>query len=102
MGHPSILYEIKVDLSTGGWGVACPTDQSLIGPVQYAWDRFKKDPDSLTVGGGPLAGSPLPGTRRMIFGGYSPQWEGFYVSSLGGARLTTRAPLAPTRSNGAS
>ena len=30
--------------------------------------------------------APLtPGTRRMIFGGYSPQWEGFYVSALGGA-----------------
>ncbi len=35
--------------------------------------------------GGLLAGSPLPGTRHMIFCGYSPQWDGFYVSALGGA-----------------
>ena len=85
MTHPSVLYELNVDLSTSRWGLACPTDQKLIGPVQYAWDRYQKDPQSLTFGGGLLAGSPLPGTRRMIFGGYSDQWEGFYVSALGGA-----------------
>ncbi len=85
MANPSVLYEINIDLATGRWGISCPIDQSLIGPVQYAWDRYEKDPDSMTFGGGLLAGSPLPGTRRMVFGGYSPQWEGFYVSALGGA-----------------
>ena len=39
----------------------------------------------MTFGGGLLAGSPLPGTRRMMFCGYSPAWQGFYVSALGGA-----------------
>jgi glyceraldehyde-3-phosphate dehydrogenase (ferredoxin) len=76
---------MTIDLSTQQWGVACPLDQTLIGPMQYGWDRFKKDQNSLTFGGGLLAGSPLPGTRRMIFCGYSPSWEGFYVSALGGA-----------------
>ncbi|MEP7355804.1 MAG: aldehyde ferredoxin oxidoreductase C-terminal domain-containing protein [Anaerolineales bacterium] len=85
MANPSVLYELNVDLTSGDWGVSCPLDQTLTGPVQYAWDRFKKDPQSLTFGGGLLAGSPLPGTRRMIFGGYSRQWDGFYVSALGGA-----------------
>jgi len=85
MSNRSVLYEINIDLGTGQWGLACPTDQKLIGPVQYAWDRYQKDPHSLTFGGGLLAGSPLPGTRRMIFGGYSDQWEGFYISALGGA-----------------
>ncbi len=85
MPNRSVLYEITIDLATGRWGVDCPLDQSLVGPVQYGWDRFQKDPDSMTFGGGLLAGSPLPGTRRMIFCGYSPQWEGFYVSALGGA-----------------
>lgn len=85
MSHPSVLYELTIDLTSGRWGVDCPLDQSLVGPVQYGWDRFQKDPASLTFGGGLLAGSPLPGTRRMIFCGYSPQWEGFYVSALGGA-----------------
>jgi glyceraldehyde-3-phosphate dehydrogenase (ferredoxin) len=85
MSHPSVLYELNVHLATGDWGVACPLDQSLVGPVQYGWDRFCKDSNSFVFGGGLLAGSPLPGTRRMIFCAYSPQWEGFYVSALGGA-----------------
>ncbi len=85
MPNRSVLYEITIDLASGAWGVDCPLDQSLVGPGQYGWDRFQKDPDSMTFGGGLLAGSPLPGTRRMIFCGYSPQWEGFYVSALGGA-----------------
>ncbi len=85
MGNKSILYELVIELDKNQWGVSCPIDQALIGPVQYGWDRYKKDPSSLTFGGGLLAGSPLPGTRRMIFCGYSPSWEGFYVSALGGA-----------------
>ena len=59
MTHPSVLYELIAHLDSGDWGVACPLDQSLIGPVQYGWDRFQKDPDSLTFGGGLLSGSPL-------------------------------------------
>lgn len=85
MTNRSVLYELRVDLNTKEWGIACPLDQSLIGPVQYGWDRYKKDPNSMTLGGGLLAGSPLAGTRRMVVCGYSPQWEGFYISALGGA-----------------
>lgn len=90
MPHSSVLYEIVVNATTGAWGVSCPTDQSLVGPVQYGWNRYRADPHSLTFGGGLLAGSPLPGTRRMIVCGYSPQWEGFYVSALGGAMYVFR------------
>ena len=85
MGHRSVVYELVIDVTTGQWGVDCPVNQNLIGPVQYGWDRFSKDNQSMTFGGGLLAGSSLPGTHRMIFCGYSPQWEGFYVSALGGA-----------------
>lgn len=53
--------------------------------MAYGWDRYQKDRDGFVFGGGLLAGSPLPGTRRMIFSAYSPQWEDFYVSALGGA-----------------
>ncbi|MGB8646747.1 MAG: aldehyde ferredoxin oxidoreductase C-terminal domain-containing protein [Anaerolineae bacterium] len=83
--HRSVLYEMQVQLDTGAYGMDCLLDQSLIGPVQYGWDRYAKDPDSMTFGAGLLAGSPLPGTRRMMVCGYSPQWEGFFVSALGGA-----------------
>jgi glyceraldehyde-3-phosphate dehydrogenase (ferredoxin) len=85
MANRSVLYELIVHLDTGQWGISVPLDQSLIGPVAYGWDRFQRDPESFVFGGGLLAGSPLPGTRRMIFSAYSPQWEDFYVSALGGA-----------------
>lgn len=61
----------------------------IIGPVDYGWAKYSADPGPasavMTWGGGPLAGSRIPGTRRLVFCGYSPQWEGFYISSLGGA-----------------
>ena len=85
MANPILMNELILDLSNKQWKVARLDDQSLIGPVQYGWDRFQKDSNSMTFGGGLLAGSPLAGTRRMIFTGYSPSWEGFYVSALGGA-----------------
>ena len=79
MTNRSVLYELNIQLDAGDWGISVPLDQTLIGPVQYGWDRFCQDPDSLTFGGGLLAGSPLPGTRRMVFCCPSPQWEGFYA-----------------------
>ncbi len=79
MTNRSVLYELNIQLDAGDWGISVPLDQTLIGPVQYGRDRFCQDPDSLTFGGGLLAGSPLPGTRRMVFCCPSPQWEGFYA-----------------------
>ena len=37
---------------------------------------------------GLLAGSRIPGSRRLVFSAWTPQWEGFYVSSMGGAAYT--------------
>ena len=85
MTHPLDMRELVLDCSTRSFQVEQLSDQGLIGPVQYGWDRFQKDPESMTFGGGVLAGSPLAGTRRMVFTGYSPSWEGFYVSAMGGA-----------------
>jgi glyceraldehyde-3-phosphate dehydrogenase (ferredoxin) len=84
--------ELVVDLASGEYQVNPITDPRIIGPVDYGWAKFcqspgasgRAAPDVLTWGGGPLAGSRIPGTRRLVFCGYSPQWEGFYVSSLGG------------------
>ncbi len=90
MGHPAIVRELILDCSAQQYAVNTLPSGTLLGPVEYGWDRFKQDHDSMTFGGGLLAGSPLPGTRRMIFCGYSPQWEGFYVSALGGAMYIFR------------
>jgi glyceraldehyde-3-phosphate dehydrogenase (ferredoxin) len=92
MTHELIQRELVIDLASGDFQVNSLTDASIVGPVDYGWARFRDasrgtgqgDPDVLTWGGGPLAGSRIPGTRRLVFCGYSPQWEGFYISSLGG------------------
>ena len=84
--------ELVIDLSTGEFQVLPITDPRIIGPADYAWIRFNEerekagrpDPDIMTWGGGPLAASRIPGTRRLVFGSYSPSWEGFYLSSFGG------------------
>ncbi|UCC86353.1 MAG: hypothetical protein JSV81_16085 [Anaerolineales bacterium] len=92
MTHVLMQRELVVDLSNGDHQVNPITDPRIIGPVDYGWvkfceasgDRVSDNPGVLTWGGGPLAGSRIPGTRRLVFCGYSPQWEGFYISSLGG------------------
>ena len=97
--------ELIIDLATGEYQInpirSRINGKRIIGPVDYGWARYsaarhKQDEeeqpadentpaDVFTFGGGPLAGSRIPGTRRLVFCGYSPAWEGFYISSLGGA-----------------
>ena len=43
--------------------------------------------NSLNIGTGLLCGSIFPGSNRLMFTGMSPCWEGFYISSMGGAGL---------------
>jgi glyceraldehyde-3-phosphate dehydrogenase (ferredoxin) len=76
--------ELLIDLSTGDHQIRRIADPRIVGPVDYGWVRYTKDPDSFTWGGGPLAASRIPGSRRLVFCAYSPAWEGFYISSLGG------------------
>jgi glyceraldehyde-3-phosphate dehydrogenase (ferredoxin) len=42
---------------------------------------------SLNMGVGLLAGSIFPGSNRLFFTGWSPQWKNYYISSMGGAGL---------------
>lgn len=101
--------ELVINLSNGDFEVATIRQRingrRIIGPVDYGWAKYSaalqhanpdyqsKPPETrslvqpriMTWGGGPLAGSRIPGTRRLVFCGYSPQWEGFYISSIGGA-----------------
>ncbi len=84
MSHALMQRELLIDAASGDFEICPVTDPRIIGPVDYGWVRFQQDPDSFCWGGGPLAGSQIPGTRRLVFTGYSPAWEGFYLSSLGG------------------
>lgn len=59
-------------------------DPDVIGPLDFAL-KHAKDESHFFFGIGPLAGSIIPGSRRMIFCGKSPQWDNFYISTMGGA-----------------
>jgi len=58
----------------------------FFGPVDLGIHLAHKH-NGLTIGGGLLAGSVLPGSNRLVFCGISPCWHGFYVSTMGGAAL---------------
>ncbi len=83
--------ELVIDLASGDYQInpirTRINGRRIIGPVDYGWARYGLEAapkEVFTFGGGPLAGSRIPGTRRLVFCAYSPAWEGFYVSSLGG------------------
>ena len=58
----------------------------FFGPVDLGLHLSGKY-NSLNIGTGLLAGSILPGSNRLIFTGFSPCWDGFFISSMGGAGL---------------
>ncbi|MBW1810531.1 MAG: aldehyde ferredoxin oxidoreductase [Deltaproteobacteria bacterium] len=58
----------------------------VLGPVDYGLLMNKEKP-CLCIGSGILAGGIIPGSNRLIFCGHSPVWDGFYVSTMGGAAL---------------
>jgi len=82
---------LRVDCSNGYYKVerhsAASGEDALLGPVDFGfreWVRAK----ATCFGGGPFMGSILPGSNRLIVTGHSPCWDGFYVSTAGGAALT--------------
>ncbi len=89
MTYPIIQRELTVHLHNGSWYLRpIENEEKILGPVDYGWHRFNIYPDSFTFGEGLLAGSSIPGSRRLVFCSWSSQWDGFYVSSLGGAAYT--------------
>jgi glyceraldehyde-3-phosphate dehydrogenase (ferredoxin) len=65
-----------------------PPGGGIFGPVDFGWHAYREDRDAFTFGEGMFASSPMHGARRLVFCGYSPLWDGFYVSSMGGAAYT--------------
>ena len=60
-------------------------DEFIIGPIDFGIKEFEKDKSSFCFGSGVLAGSTVPGTKRMMFTAFSPLWKNFYISTMGGA-----------------
>ncbi len=78
-----------IDLASGDAQVRdIAPEEHILGPVDYGWQEYRRDPDVFTFGEGALASSALPGARRLVFCAHSDQWEGFYISTMGGAAYT--------------
>ncbi len=85
-GKPVSLKVLMLDAASGFYRLKRYLVGDFFGPVDLGIHMSFKH-NSLTIGGGLLAGSIFPGSNRMIFCGISPCWHGFYVSSMGGAAL---------------
>jgi len=85
MTHELMQRELVIDLTSGNYQVNPIADPRIIGPVDYGWVKFceaahetgRDDPDVLTWGGGPLAGSRILGTRRLFSAATHPNGKGF-------------------------
>jgi glyceraldehyde-3-phosphate dehydrogenase (ferredoxin) len=81
------MYEqraLYVDLASGYYRVERIRGLDIIGPVDFGfaeWNRTR----ATCIGGGAFMGSVLPGSNRLIVTGHSPCWDGFYISTIGGA-----------------
>ncbi|MBS1266109.1 MAG: Glyceraldehyde-3-phosphate:ferredoxin oxidoreductase [Candidatus Woesearchaeota archaeon] len=77
---------LLIDAASETWEVKKVRDEKIIGPVDFGFHMNQKQ-DYFCFGVGVLAGSPIPGTHRLIFSGISPIWKTFYISTMGGAGL---------------
>jgi glyceraldehyde-3-phosphate dehydrogenase (ferredoxin) len=75
-----------VDANTSYYRVDRFKIGEFFGPVDLGMHLSDKY-GSLNIGTGLLAGSIFPGSNRLMFTGNSPAWDGFYISSMGGAGL---------------
>ncbi|MBN2494973.1 MAG: aldehyde ferredoxin oxidoreductase [Deltaproteobacteria bacterium] len=86
MAQDIVQYAFIVDATDGGHELRELRAQDVLGPVDFGL-RMQKERRSVCIGSGVLAGSVIPGSNRLIFCGHSPVWDGFYVSTMGGASL---------------
>jgi glyceraldehyde-3-phosphate dehydrogenase (ferredoxin) len=82
----AFLKVLMLDASSGFYRLKRFRIGDFFGPVDLGI-HMSFQHNSLTIGGGLLAGSIFPGSNRLIFCGKSPCWHGFYISSMGGAAL---------------
>ncbi|MEI6873655.1 MAG: aldehyde ferredoxin oxidoreductase C-terminal domain-containing protein [Spirochaetota bacterium] len=77
---------LSIDASTGFYRLRRYPVGQFFGPVDLGV-HLDGQRSCLNFGTGLFAGSILPGSNRLIFNGFSPNWRGFYISSMGGAGL---------------
>ncbi len=77
---------LLVDPATGFYKIKKYGFERYYGPVDLGIHLAEKH-RSLNFGVGAFAGSIFPGSNRLMVTGFSPCWQGYYVSSMGGAGL---------------
>ncbi len=82
--RPTALW---VSATDGGHKVETVEDPRVVGPIDFAWSLGDKGREHTTFGVGPVAGTFVPGSNRLVVTGWSPLWDGFYPSTIGGAGL---------------
>jgi glyceraldehyde-3-phosphate dehydrogenase (ferredoxin) len=86
MPEPWVQYALVVDATDGACELRELRFPDTLGPVDFGW-AMAREGDFVCLGTGALAGSIIPGSNRLVVTGSSPVWEGFYVSTMGGAAL---------------
>ncbi len=77
---------LLVDSETGYYKTKKYGFDRYFGPVDLGMHMAEKY-RSLNFGVGIFAGSVLPGSNRLLVTGFSPCWQGNFISSMGGAGL---------------
>ncbi len=77
---------LLVDSETGFYKTKKYSFDRYFGPVDLGIHMTEKYL-SLNFGVGIFAGSILPGSNRLVVTGFSPCWQGNFISSMGGAGL---------------
>lgn len=77
---------LQVDPATGFYKMKRYGFDRYFGPVDLGI-HLSETYRSLNFGVGVFAGSIFPGSNRLVVTGVSPCWQGYYISSMGGAGL---------------
>lgn len=77
---------LLVDPATGFYKMKRYGFDRYFGPVDLGI-HLSETYRSLNFGVGVFAGSIFPGSNRLVVTGVSPCWQGYYISSMGGAGL---------------
>jgi len=77
---------LMVDPASGFYRMKKYGFDRYFGPVDLGI-HLTQEHRSLNFGVGVFAGSIFPGSNRLVVTGFSPCWQGYYTSSMGGAGL---------------
>ncbi len=77
---------LQVDPANGFYKLKKYGFDRYFGPVDLGI-HLAEEYQSLNFGVGVFAGSIFPGSNRLVVTGFSPCWQGYYISSMGGAGL---------------